>query len=113
MIEGFYRIAFTGAAGSGFGILVLCKGAVAGADVAGGTYDGSYKEQKDTIELNVTMRAPAGVALVQNGIPLTVPIALPFKTSLPHDLGSGTPILVNMPPGPVNVVFVKISDFPV
>ncbi len=63
MVDGFYRIVFTGAHGSGFGILVLRDGYVAGADVGGALYDGQYKlnESGDHLVIDVTMRAPAGI----------------------------------------------------
>ena len=38
MMAGFFRIAFTGTAGSGFGVLVLRDGSIAGADAARQSY---------------------------------------------------------------------------
>ena len=71
MIDGFFRIAFTGAAGSGFGILALRDGSIAGADVGGAIYDGTYSENAATaeVDIKVTMAAPAGVTPVQTGVP--------------------------------------------
>ena len=86
MTDGFYRIAFTGAHGSGFGLLVLFEGAVAGADVGGVLYDGTYRtdEAKNHMNLQITMRAPAGSTPVQTGIPLVAPIDVPMAISLPR-----------------------------
>ena len=39
-MDGFFRIAFTGTTGSGFGVLVLHDGVIVGADVAGAIFDG-------------------------------------------------------------------------
>lgn len=114
MMEGFYRIAYTGAAGSGFGILVFNSGKIAGADVAGGIYNGTYTEDGPTNQINyqVMMQIPAGVAPVQSGIPLAAPIAFPIQGVLqPSDVESGQPRLLQTPIGPVNVVFSKIRDF--
>jgi hypothetical protein len=114
-MEGFFQIAFTGTAGSGFGMLVLQKGVVVGADVAGASYDGSYTENELTgqLDFEITMNAPAGVTPVQTGIPLTSPISLPIKASLLRDdIGTEKPTLVHTPLGPVNVLFKKIRDFP-
>ena len=60
--NGFFRIAFTGATGSGLGLLVLHNGSVVGADTGGGIYDGSYTENPDTqaLEFRITMSIPAG-----------------------------------------------------
>jgi hypothetical protein len=115
MTEGFFRIAFTGATGSGLGILVLRNGSVVGADTGGGTYDGSYKENADTqaLEFVITLSMPAGVAPVQTGIPLATPISVPINASLlQDDIGGANPTLVQTPLGPVNVLFAKIREFP-
>jgi hypothetical protein len=113
MMDGFFRIAYTGAAGSGFGVLVFRNGNIAGADVAGGTYDGTYTENPTTqvISLQVTLAVPAGISLVQTGVPLAAPIALPITVTLaPADTAGEKPILVQTPLGPVNVLFKKIRD---
>ncbi len=114
MINGFFRIAFTGTAGSGFGILALRDGSIAGADVGGATYDGTYAENPTTGEINitVTMAAPAGITPVQTGVPLAAPISVPITATLTQaDLNSDKPTLLQSPLGPVNVVFRKIRDF--
>ena len=115
MIDGFFRIAYTGTAGSGFGVLALRDGSIAGADVAGGTYDGTYTENPKTgeISLQVTMAAPAGITPVQTGVPLAAPITLPITATFAvADTVSEKPILLGTPLGPVNVIFKKIRDFP-
>jgi hypothetical protein len=111
--NGFFRIAFTGNAGSGFGILALRDGVIAGADVAGAVYDGTFTENAATGEINVavTMSAPAGVTPVQTGVPLTAPISVPITATLAQaDIDSEKPTLLQSPLGPVNVVFRKIRD---
>lgn len=114
VIEGFYTIAFTGAKGSGLGNLVLMRGAIAGADVAGSTYDGTYQHNSltKTISITVTMNAPPGVAPVQTGVPLTTPMSLKIDTNVPEDFANGRPILITTPLGPVNVAFRKVRDLP-
>lgn len=113
MVDGFYRIVFTGAHGSGFGILVLRDGYVAGADVGGALYDGQYKlnESGDHLVIDVTMRAPAGIVPVQTGIPLAVPADVPMHMTIPVNFGGGAPILIETPLGKVNVIFAAIRDF--
>jgi hypothetical protein len=59
MLEGIIRVAYTGATGSGLGILVFHKGSVVGADTGGGTYDGSYTENADTPSSNAPESNPA------------------------------------------------------
>jgi hypothetical protein len=113
--KGFFRIAFTGVAGSGLGVLLLHNGAVVGADTGGAIYDGSYIENADTqaLEFQITISMPAGLTPVQTGIPLATPISAPVTASLLQDeIGSGKPTLLQTPLGPVNVLFTKIRDFP-
>ena len=113
--NGFFRIAFTGATGSGLGLLVLHNGSVVGADTGGGIYDGSYTENPDTqaLEFRITMSMPAGGMSVQTGIPLATPISVSISTSLQqNEIGSSKPKLVQTPIGPVNVLFAKLRDFP-
>jgi hypothetical protein len=113
MIEGFFRIAFTGTAGSGFGVLVLRNGSVAGADVGGVIYDGTYTENPSTGEISIKldMIAPAGASLVQTGIPLTTPKSVPITAIIDKaNMNSDKPTLLQTPLGPVNVVFKKIRD---
>lgn len=114
MMDGFYRIAFTGGAGSGFGILAFLDGKIAGADVAGATYSGTYTEDATTGALNyrVTMSAPAGLVPVQTGVPLAAPASIPITGTLrPEDLERPDPLLLHTPLGAVNIIFHKIRDF--
>jgi hypothetical protein len=113
MVDGFYRIVFTGAHGSGFGLLVLREGFVAGADVGGALYDGLYRlsEGGDHLVIDVTMRAPAGIVPVQTGVSLAIPTDIPIHMTIPTNLAGGAPILIDTPLGRVNVIFAKIRDF--
>lgn len=115
MIDGFYSIAFTGGAGSGVGVLTLHRGIVAGADAGGANYDGRYVERASGsgIEIEVVMRAPAGLIPVQTGIPLTADVELPIAAVLPNDFASARAVRLDTPLGPVNVAFKKIRDYPV
>lgn len=115
MMDGFFRIAFTGTAGSGFGMLVLRSGVVVGADVAGATYDGSYTDNSatETLDFEITMSAPAGIIPVQTGIALTEPMNLPISGRVPQgNIGSETATLLQTRIGPVNVIFKKLREFP-
>jgi hypothetical protein len=114
-MDGFFRIAFTGAAGSGFGMLVLHSGVIVGADVGGATYDGSYTVSSATqaLDFQITMNAPAGITPVQTGIALTAPISMPITGSIPQEnITSETPTLLETQLGPVNLILKKLRDFP-
>ncbi|MGC8536923.1 MAG: hypothetical protein ACP5QR_15570 [Rhizomicrobium sp.] len=115
MIDGFFRIAFTGTAGSGFGMLTFRSGIIAGADVAGMLYDGTYAENPSTgdLDIKVNMRAPAGVTPVQTGVALTADATFPISAKLPRvAMDNEAPILLQTPLGPVNLVLRKIREFP-
>ncbi|MGC2659930.1 MAG: hypothetical protein WA324_18385 [Bryobacteraceae bacterium] len=115
MIDGFYRIAFTGTAGSGFGLLAFQSGVIAGADTAGGIFDGSYTAQPDTgaIDFRINMNLPAGITPVQTGIPLAAPLTMPISGSIQvSDIDGDTPTLLQTPLGPVNALFKKVRDLP-
>jgi hypothetical protein len=114
MVRGFYRMTFTGTAGSGFGVIAFHDGAIAGADVAGTIFDGSYSEnlQIGGIDFQVIMKAPAGVMPVQTGIPLAAPISVEINGSiLLSDVDSDRPTRLETQLGPVNALFQKIRDF--
>jgi hypothetical protein len=115
MLDGIFRIAYTGTTGRGLGILVFHKGFVVGADTGGGTYDGSYTENPETraLDLFITLSLPAGAEPVMTGIPLSVAMNLPIRASLrQEDIDSDQPTLVQTILGPVNVLFKNIRDFP-
>jgi hypothetical protein len=112
-MEGFFYMAYTGNAGTGFGLLAFTQGVVVGADVAGSTYEGSYTNDRETLNFSLIMKAPAGIMLVQNGVPLAAPMQLPIRGVLSRaDLEAGNPVLIETDLGPVNAIFKKISDFP-
>jgi hypothetical protein len=110
MTSGFYSMAYTGAVGTGFGLIALSKGVIAGADVAGGMYDGTYVERTSGIDFKMMMKLPSGAIPVQTGVPLTQAMNVPFDVSLPNDLGAEQPLLLQLPLGPINVIFKKIRD---
>jgi hypothetical protein len=114
MDEGFYSIAFTGVAGSGFGVLVLQAGIVVGMDAAGGAYDGRYDVNRaaGTVALDIVLTVPAGVTLVLTGVPLQSSLQLPIKVSLPSPLAGERTVRVDTHLGPVNVIIRKLRDFP-
>lgn len=114
MKEGFYSIVFTGIDGSGAGMLVLDTGRVIGADVGGGTYDGTYEFNEDTrmLDVDVTITIPEGHWSVTGKQAVGAPLSMTVKASLRRDLGAEQPMRLETSDGPVNVVFKMIRDFP-
>lgn len=96
-------------------MLTLRGGTIAGADVSGVLYDGTYAEDSTTgdLDIKMNMRVPAGVALVQTGASLTAESTFPINAKLPRvAMDNEVPILLKTPLGPVNLVLRKIRDFP-
>jgi hypothetical protein len=114
LLEGFYALFYTGEVSSGYAVLVLKGGIIAGADVSGGLYDGQYTVNYDQKNLNGTLRLtiPAGIALV-TGAPASEETStqdIPF--SLPLDFADERVLQVQTATGPINLRFKKIRDFP-
>jgi hypothetical protein len=104
-VNGIYALTFRGASGVGMGLLELRNGIAAGADATGATYDGTYEETEQDIRLDLSMTVPAGVALVQGTLPRPMQYSVPFHATIPKTaIETSAPILVELPPGPVNVI---------
>jgi len=112
MLDGFYAVFYTGKVSSGFAMIVLRNGIVAGADVGGGLYDGKYtvNAAKQTVEGTMRLTTPAGVSLV-TGAPASQQVSTQeFPLSLPVELNEQT-VQIQTPTGPVNLKFKRIRDF--
>jgi hypothetical protein len=108
-MDGIYSITFRGAADWGMGMLILQNGQVTGADASGVTYDGTFVDTGPYIELHVTMSVPPGVALVQ-GVPAqSKAYTIPINQMIPKSaIETSQAILLQLAPGPVNVIFRRL-----
>jgi hypothetical protein len=112
MIDGFYVIYYTGHGGSAFAMLIINAGKIVGADAVGGTLEGKYVPDVESHVFNgtLTMNVPAGVALATGTPPSPTPYSFTFEFSLPENLGGSSPITIETPTGPLNVVFRKLRN---
>jgi hypothetical protein len=111
VLDGFYAVFYTGKISSGFAMIVLRNGVIAGADVSGGLYDGKYTPNADKRHVDATLKLtmPPGVALV-TGVPASNETFIQeFPLSLPIDLNEQM-VKIQTPTGPVNLKFKKIRD---
>ncbi len=109
MSAGIYLMTYRGAVGWGQGLLVLHQGRVTGADAQGGLYDGTFADQPDDIFLDLTMTVPPGVVLVQGSQPQPITYTVPFRANIPkQSIEQELPVLVSLPPGPVNVIVKRL-----
>ena len=112
-MDGIYAMYFTGSAGVGHGVFVLKDGVIAGADAIGGVLDGSFQENAEgDLDIAVTMTVPPGASLVTGAVADREPLVQKIKATLPRDFGGGRPIGLNMPTGPVNVIFKRLRALP-
>lgn len=111
VIDGFYAITFRGTADWGMGMFILKAGKITGADIGGVIYDGSYVEHEEHVDVSVNARVPPGATLVQ-GVPAqSVWTTYDFSGALPkRALDTNEPVLLNLPPGPVNVIFKRVRS---
>lgn len=84
-------------------------GLIAGADIGGVIYDGKYDETDQDLILDMELTVPPGASLAQGTAPRPFPYKVPFhvriqKSAIEHN----QPVLVEMPPGPVNVIIKRL-----
>lgn len=107
-IEGFYSLFFTGQAGTGFAVLCLNGGSIAGADATGATYDGHYAASELGVVGRITLTVPTGTVLVTGDVIAGQPQSFVIPLSLPPSFANGEPVRIKLPQGPVNVAFKRI-----
>ena len=104
---------YTGAAGHGHSVFVMKDGLIIGADAVGGMLDGTYEDIGDgNLDVSVTLKVPAGAALVTGVIAAREPLKQQIAAKLPVDFSNGSPIGIQTPTGPINVVFKRLRDIP-
>jgi hypothetical protein len=109
ILDGIYSITFRGRTDWGMGMLLIQSGIITGADSGGVLYDGKYIDNGDSVALDVKMTVPPGATLVQGTPARSTAYTIPIQENVPKSaLAAGTPVLLNLPPGPVNVIFRKL-----
>ena len=113
MREGIYKVDYAGEMGLGFALLVIETGMVVGADAMGGTYDGTYEwnERTATLDVDVEVRVPEGVQLVQGQMApaggLTFRASCSFSREAVKEV-----VIARTEYGPVSVVIDLLRPFP-
>lgn len=110
-LDGIYALSFRGAASFGMGVIALRDGVIAGADVGGVIYDGTYNETAQDVTLDIEMTVPPGVSLVQGTAPRPTSYHVPFHAIIPKQaIETNEPVLVDLPPGPMNVIIRRLRS---
>ena len=109
VLDGIYSITFRGAVDWGMGMLILRKGLVTGSDFGGVRYDGRYRDLGSAVEINLTMTVPPGATLVEGSPASPTAYTVPVNVTIPITaIDSSQPVLLQLPQGPVNVIFRRL-----
>ncbi len=112
MVDGIYSITFRGAVDWGLGLLILQKGTITGADAGGISYDGNYTIENSSINFNAMLTVPPGASLVQGTPVKSISYEIPINALFSEDvLKNGELVTLEMPQGPVNVIFRLLRGF--
>lgn len=106
-----YAVQYAGQTGVGVGAMYVGNGIIAGFDIYGGSYSGTYVESGGRLRGNVALSVPAGGALV-TGQQVPAGTSIQILADWPADLGSGSALPLNVGGRPVQVIFRKIHDLP-
>ena len=111
ILDGIYTAYLTGQAGQGMAMFVFRDGNIAGADIAGLTFSGSYEVVNDRMVGNVIYEMPVdsvsitGISFEKASGKIEVPIDLPILLDPKETFRINTPI------GPLNAKFIKNISF--
>lgn len=112
--EGFYKIEYRGGSGAGVGMIVLDTGEVVGADIAGGSYLGSYafNVQTNMIDVDAIVEIAPGAWAVTGHAAGSTPLRFPLQASIPKGQIAGYPISAQTPLGPIQFRLTWLRGFP-
>lgn len=105
----FYRIEYAGASGTGAGAMALANGKVAGLDIGGGVYSGSYVEGTGHRRGIAILSLPNGGQLV-NGLQVPAGTEIPIEFAIPIDAPGGHTLTVSVAGRQVSVILHKVGD---
>lgn len=107
---GFYRIDYQGTGGTGAGAFALANNKVAGLDVGGGVYHGTYTEEGGRYKGTATLSFASGGDLVTGmKVPPGTEIPIPFEFPAGNSSESH-PISVSVAGHRVEVRLTRIAD---
>ena len=109
-MSALYQMRYQGVAGAGHGAIYIGKGQVAGVDITGARYTGSYTDNGVSLNGNVTLTS-AGAELV-TGLRMVPGSKLAITFNFPANFGNGQFQTVMVGGASVQVAFDKIADIP-
>lgn len=107
-MSGLFRIDYQGASGAGAGAMALANGKVAGLDVGGGVYRGTYSAEAGRLKGTAVLYFEAGGQLVTGAqVPPGTQIPIPFDIA---DNGQNHTISVSVAGQAVTVRLTKVAE---
>lgn len=110
-MSALYAMRYLGQTGAGAGAIYIGKGKIAGMDVGGGRYEGTYTESAGRLKGSATLSAPLGATLV-TGQQLQPGTKIPLSVDWPASFADGAAQPISVAGRAVQVTFEKISDIP-
>ena len=112
-LSGIYAGYMAAAGGQGMALFVFNSGVIAGADMGGVQFDGSYRTNDDgTFTGTVDVKIPAGVTVIQGVTAPPAGLQYQVPLSMPADFISQPYFELTTPLGRVNVRLQKLRDLP-
>jgi hypothetical protein len=109
-MNALYQMRYHGVAGAGHGAIYIGKGQVAGVDITGARYIGSYSDNGTSLDGTVTLTS-SGAELV-TGLRMAPGSKIPITFNFPANFGNGQFQTVTVGNASVQVAFDKIADIP-
>lgn len=112
IMNGYYVGYFTGATGTSLGMFIFKDGIIAGADIGGGMYDGSYQITDDGrhIEGTIAFGMPVGTQSITGATAASEPITIDIPIKLPTKISRNDVHTIMTPLGAINAKFDKVRD---
>ena len=107
MIDGIYTAYMTGAAGQSLAMFVFSGGTIAGADIAGITFSGTYDVVLNRMVGSVEYKMPAGTTSITGAVFEAPSNVILVPIDLPTEIDPSETYKITTPIGPVNAKFIK------
>lgn len=104
-----YEMHYLGQTGVGGGAIYVGNGQIAGVDVGGGRYHGTYTESGGRIRGTATLTSAVDMPLV-TGQQVPAGTQIPLTVDWPSNFADGNAQAINVAGRPVQVTFQKIAD---
>lgn len=110
-IDGFYSAFLTGREGNTFAMFLIRQGVVTGADVLGGTYDGTVEAiSNGAYRVKTIVRTPPNLPIIQGGMSGSGGDISEIEFILPATFMSEPFIAIKTKYGPVNAKIIKVRE---